>query len=315
MPRPLSRDLRERIIHAIKSERLSGRAAAKRFAVGIRTVQRLLALHEETGDVAPRQTGYRGGHALERHRSVVEAQLKSHPDATLDQHKAMLAETGIIISRSSVARFFKHLGYTVKKKTLKASEQDRPDVVERRAWWFDVQPRLDVQQLVFIDETWTKTNMTPSRGRALKGQRLFSKAPFGHWHTSTFIAGLSWHGLIAPGVVEGPVNGEVCKAYTEQFLAPVLWPGAIVVMDNLSSHKGAAVRQAIEDRGAALWFLPPYSPELNPIEQIFAKLKALLRRAEARTLDALWDTIGRLLERFSLDECRATIMASGYALQ
>ncbi len=196
---------------------------------------------------------------------------------------------------------------------MRASEQDRPDVAERRAWWVDVWPRLDARQLVFIDETWTKTNMTPPRGRAPRGQRLLGKAPFGHWQTSTFIGALSWRGMMAPAVIDGPVNGAVFTAYVHQVLAPELWPGAVVTMDNLGSHKGKTVRKAIEARGAELWFLPPYSPEFNPIEQIFAKLKTLLRRAEERTREALWQRIGSLLDKFSLDECRATIMAAGYS--
>ena len=166
--------------------------------------------------------------------------------------------------------------------------------------------------MVFLDETWTKTNMTPLRGRAPRGQRLLGAAPFGHWKTSTFLAGLRHDRIVAPLVLDGAINGEMFLAYVEQFLAPTLAAGDIVVADNLSSHKVAGVREAIEARGARLMFLPPYSPDLNPIEQVFAKLKTLLRRAEPRTRDSLWATIGTSLDRFSSTECRNYLSNSGY---
>ncbi len=151
-------------------------------------------------------------------------------------------------------------------------------------------------------------------GRCLKGERLVAAVPHGHWKTTTFLAALRHDRIDAPCVIDGPMTGELFLAYVEQFLAPTLKPGDIVIMDNLPAHKVAGVAAAIEARGAELRYLPPYSPDLNPIEQLFAKLKALLRKAAARTVDALWDTIGLLLDAFSPAECANYLKNSGYGL-
>jgi transposase len=165
---------------------------------------------------------------------------------------------------------------------------------------------------VFVDETGATTNMARRYGRCLRGQRLDGPLPHGHWKTTTFVSGLTSHGFTAPCVVDGAMNGMTFRAWTEQMLAPSLASGDIVVMDNLSAHKVAGVREAIEARGAALLYLPPYSPDLNPIEQAFAKLKALLRKAAERTVAGLWDAIGRLIERFPPAECSNYLANSGY---
>lgn len=175
-----------------------------------------------------------------------------------------------------------------------------------------LQAGLAPDRLVFIDETWAKTNMTRPRGRALRGTRLVAAVPHGHWKTTTFLAGLRTSGLTAPLVIDGAVNGDIFLAYVRQQLAPTLQPGDIVIMDNLSSHKRVGVRDAIEAAGATLMFLPPYSPDLNPIEQAFAKFKWLLKSAAQRTVDALWKTCGQLLTRFSETECRNYIHHCGY---
>lgn len=171
---------------------------------------------------------------------------------------------------------------------------------------------MNPDRLVFIDETWATTNMTRLRGRAPRGQRLVAAVPHGHWKTSTFVAGLRTSGLTAPLVVDGAMNGEIFLAYVEQILVPTLSPGDIVILDNLSSHKVAGVREAIKACGATLVYLPPYSPDLNPIEQAFAKLKALLRKLAARTLASLWDAIGALLDRFAPRECANYFANAGY---
>jgi transposase len=171
---------------------------------------------------------------------------------------------------------------------------------------------LNAGRLVFIDETWAATNMTRINGRAPKGRRLIARVPHGHWKTTTFIGALRADGLTAPMVVDGAVNGEIFLAYVAQVLVPTLHPGDIVVMDNLSSHKIAGVREAIEAAGAELRYLPPYSPDLNPIEQAFAKLKALLRTAAKRTVEALWTAIGQLIASFSAQECRNYLRHCGY---
>lgn len=196
---------------------------------------------------------------------------------------------------------------------MHASEQDRPDVARRRLRWRKYQGRFDPARLVFIDETWTKTNMAPLRGWAPRGARLLAKVPHGHWRTMTFLAALRHDRIDAPCVVDGPINGETFLGYVRQFLVPTLEPDDIVVMDNLGSHKAAAVRAAIRTAGARLFFLPPYSPDLNPIEQVFAKLKAFLRKAAERTVEKTWQRIGKLIERFPSHECANYFRNAGYA--
>jgi transposase len=155
--------------------------------------------------------------------------------------------------------------------------------------------------------------MTRLRGRAPKGQRLIGKTPHGHWKLTTFIAALRHDQITAPMVIDRPMNGEIFLAYVLTFLLPTLSEGDIVVMDNLAVHKIAGVAEAIEAVGARVLYLPPYSPDLNPIEQVFAKLKALLRKAKERTIDNLWDRIGKLLDQFSADECANYLAHSGYS--
>lgn len=155
--------------------------------------------------------------------------------------------------------------------------------------------------------------MTRSRGRAPRGQRLVAAVPHGHWKTSTFLAGLRHDKIVAPLVLDGAINGRSFRAYVEQFLAPTLAPGDVVVADNLGSHKVAGVREAIEARGASLMFLPAYSPDLNPIEQVFAKLKQLVRSAQPRQRETLWHTIGKSLARFTPIECSNYLANSGYS--
>lgn len=200
----------------------------------------------------------------------------------------------------------------VEKKVLKAAEQDRPDVAQRRAEWKVLQTGLDPDRLVFIDETWAKTNMTRPRGRSLQGTRLVAKVPHGYWKTTTFLAALRTRGLTAPLVVDGAINGDLFLAYVRQQLVPTLRPGDIVIMDNLSSHKKSGVREAIEAAGARLAYLPPYSPDFNPIEQAFSKFKWLLKSVKARTVDALWRTCGLLLHEFNETECRNYFHHCGY---
>jgi transposase len=167
--------------------------------------------------------------------------------------------------------------------------------------------------LVFIDETWTKTNMTPLRGWAKRGARLVGKVPHGHWKTTTFLAALRLNRIDAPWVLDGPIDGETFRTYLEKVLVPTLKPGDIVIMDNLGSHKGKALRQLIRSAGAKLFFLPKYSPDLNPIEQVFAKLKHLLRKAGARTVEAISAAIGNLLQAFTPTECANYFENAGYA--
>lgn len=183
---------------------------------------------------------------------------------------------------------------------------------QARLEWLERQPGLDITKLVFLDETGASTNMTRTRGRAPKGERCIASVPNGHWKTTTFIAGLRYDAITAPMVLDGPMDGQTFLAYIQQFLCPTLKPGDIVIADNLPAHKVAGVREAIEATGATLRYLPPYSPDLNPIEKLFSKLKALLRKAAHRTIDALWNEIGNLLNAFSPQECKNYFASSNY---
>lgn len=185
-------------------------------------------------------------------------------------------------------------------------------MLTRRWEWFEGQLDLDPDRLVFIDETWASTNMARTRGRAPRGERLRAAIPHGHWKTTTFVAGLRNSGLVAPMVLDQPINGAAFQAYVDQVLVPELRPGDIVVMDNLGSHKGPGVRTSIEAVGASLLYLPPYSPDFNPIENAFAKLKAMLRKAAERSLNGLWSAIGRIIDTFTPDECKNYFAAAGY---
>src|SRR3974377_221969 len=190
------------------------------------------------------------------------------------------------------------------KKTQFALEQARPDIARRRRRWKLRRTSLDPRKLVFIDETWIKTNIAPLRGGGRKGKRLRAYAPHVHWQTLTFIGALRLDRLTAPCVFDGPINGECFLAYAEQQLVPVLEPGDIVIMDNLGSHKGKAVRQAIKKAGARLLFLPPYSPDLNPIEQAFAKIKHWMRLAQKRTVEEAYAYIGAPVQTITPTECQ-----------
>jgi transposase len=196
---------------------------------------------------------------------------------------------------------------------VRAAEQERPDVALARAQWQLDRQSFDPARLVFIDETGTWTNMARLRGRARRGNRVIGRAPWGHWKTVTFVAALRHDGIVAPFVIDRPMNAVIFVEYVRQCLAPALLPGDIVSMDNLSVHKVEKVRQLIEATGAELRYLPSYSPDFNPIEQAFAKLKAHLRKARERSIPALYDRIGTTLDLYTPQECQNYFANSGYA--
>lgn len=186
-------------------------------------------------------------------------------------------------------------------------------MAQARVAWKAEQPSLDPARLVFLDETGTTTNMARLRGRARRGQRLTGRVPWGHWKVLTFVAGLRQDGIVAPFVIDCAMTRAIFLEYLRQCLVPALRPGDIVVLDNLPAHKGAAVRQILEAAGAELRYLPPYSPDLNPIEQAIAKFKAQLRKAQERTIDALCQRIGKLIDLVQPAECANFFANSGYA--
>ena len=250
--------------------------------------------------------------ALAGERDRILGRIAQQPDLPLRARLAELHDRGIKGSYFALWNIVDRAGLSYKKKSLHASEQDRPKVARRRLQWQQRQDKIDASRLVFIDETWAKTNMTPTHGRCPIGQRLVAKVPHGHRKTLTFVAALRCDGITAPCLLNQPINAVSFRTYVEQFLVPTLRPGDIVVMDNLSSHKGKAIRKAIQAAGAKLIFLPPYSPDLNPIEQVFAKLKTLLRNANARTSPAITEAIAKLLDEYTVKECANYLVTSGY---
>ena len=191
-------------------------------------------------------------------------------------------------------------------------EQTRADVAEARAKWIAEQTDVAPERLVFLDETWAKTNMMRAYGRSRKGKRLRATVPYGRWQTTTFLGAMRATGFIAPLCVEGAINGEIFAAWVEQHRVRELRPGDVVVMDNLSSHKSPRVTQAIEAAHAEVRYLPAYSPDLNPIELAFSKFKKLLRDGAERTTDKLWKLCGRVLDLFEESECRNYLRHCGY---
>ncbi|WP_245396691.1 IS630 family transposase [Jiella sonneratiae] len=313
MAKPYSMDLRARVVAAVTQEGMSRNQAARRFGVAVSTAIRWVDRFEETGSFAP---GQMGGHKPKKisdgHAEWLRQRCAEEAFTLRGLVKELAAERDLNVDYRSVWEFV-HAQNLSFKKTLLTSEQDRPDVARRREQWLKYRGRIDPARLVFIDETWTKTNMAALRGWAPRGHRLRDKAPFGHWRTSTFVAALREDGVAAPWLIDGPINGERFLLYVEKVLVPTLRPGDIVILDNLGSHKGKAVRRAIREVGAKLLFLPKYSPDLNPIEQLFGKLKHFLRKAAARTRDTLCDAVGEILRDVTRDECRNYLVNSGYA--
>ena len=288
------------------------RVIALRFNVSESWLRRIQQQRRETGQVAPKKAAPRQPkwHAW---AGWLIAKIAARPDIYLRELQAELKrESGEEACLGTICAACRALERSRKKKTLIASERDRADVVEQRAAWRASQELIDPAKIVFIDETWAKTNMTRTYGRSELGTRVVEKTPCGRWQTTTFLGALRAEGFIAPLTVEGSINGELFRAWVEQHLVPVLKTGDIVVMDNLSSHKVAGIRQAIEAAGAELRYLPPYSPDLNPIELAFSKFKKLLRDGAERTVDKLWKLCGSILDQFTESECRNYLQHCGY---
>ena len=306
MARAYSQDLRDRVIDVVLGGMPARRAAAQ-FEIGVATaivwVRRVRASGERTArrQGQPRRSKLDPQHDFLLGLVRTDAGHDDRRDATASCHGAR--HEG---ERGHYLDLPRPLRPDVQKKSAHAAERDRPDILKRREAWFEDQLELDPSKLVFIDETGAATNMARLRGRAQKGERLRAGIPQGHWKTTTFVAGLRLTGMTAPMVLDGPMNGAAFLAYVQQVLVPELKPDDIVIMDNLSAHKGCQVRAAIEAAGARLLYLPPYSPDFNPIENAFAKLKALLRKAAERSVEALWHLTGKLLDAFSPQECAPT---------
>jgi transposase len=297
--RPLSNDLRERILRAVDNHEGSRRKLAARFCVNPSTITRLLQLRRQTGSFDPRP--HAGGvtptldqDALGRLRKLVE----ETPDATLE---ALKQKMGISGNKMIVCRALQKLGLPLKKKSPHAVERDTPVVKEKRRSFRRKIVPIEPKRLVFVDETGVTTAMTPTRGRAPRGERVEAQAP-ASWESVTVIAAMGLDGVRAPLALPGPVNAVTFESYVEQVLVPALRRGDVVVFDNLSSHLGPAVTEAIERAGASVLPLPPYSPDFTPIEEMFSKFKGFLRRVGARAREHLYDAIGEGLREVTVQD-------------
>ena len=287
--RPLSDDLRLRIIEAVDARDGSRREIAERFGVDASTITRLLQLRRQTGSLAPRPHAGGTDPTLDADRlQRLRALVRDDPDATLEQLRDRL---GIGGSLMIVWRGLKELGITRKRKTPRAAERDRPEVrAKRRAFRREV-ATIEPARLVFVDETGATTARTPAYGRAPRGERVEGVAP-ASWESVTLIAAMGTGGVRAPMAFTGSTTAATFEAYVEQILVPELRPGDVVIFDNLSAHTGPAVAQAIERAGARVLRLPPYSPDLNPIEELFSAVKGRLCRLGARTRSRLYEAMG-----------------------
>ena len=308
MPRPCSLDLRVlREVEAGASRREAAECVEVSASSAIKWMQRL----NETGSIAAKPSG--GSISpLEAHAAVLLGLIAEQADLTLDEIVAVMRKRRIAGSRSAVWRFFKRHNVSF-KKSLRAAEQQRADVVRARRRWMRELGMFDPARLVFVDETSTNTAMVRLRGRCPRGIRLTDHVPHGHWKTITFIAGLRRRAMVAPFVLDGPMNSTSFMAYLKRCLVPTLKRGDIVMMDSLPVHKAAGVREVIEAAGAKLRYLPKYSPDLNPIEMAFSKLKAHLRKAAERTIPHLSRRIGALVAAFSPQVCANYFRHAGYA--
>ena len=281
-----SQDLRDRVMAAVDGG-LNVYSAAPLFRVSGSYIYKALGRRRATGDVTAHKSGGGPKPKLAAYDEALRAQVAQKGDITLVELQAWLAgDHAVKVSVGCLWARVRHLGLTLKKVTTRRRAGSRRCSGSSRAM-AGAAGRMRPDNLVFVDETGASTKMTRLYGRCPRGERLVAPVPRGHWKTTTFIGALRQDGLVAPCAFDGPINGEKFRAWVEQFLVPELKPGAIVILDNLPSHKVEGVRAAIENAGARPLYLPSDSPDLNPIEQWFAKLKALLRKAEARTFDAL----------------------------
>jgi transposase len=287
--KPLSDDLRERILNAVDRREESRRQLAARFGVNASTITRLLQLRRQTGSSRPRPHGGGVAPALDRDGlDRLRALVQEDPDATLETLKQRLGLRGSIML---VWRALEKLGITVKKKSPHAAERDRPEVQRERRKFRREITRIAPGRLVFVDETGVTTALTPRYGRALRGERVGGPTP-ASWESVTVIAALGADGVRAPLALPGAVNAAAFRSYAEGVLVPALRPGDVVVFDNLAAHHSPGVREAIEAAGASVMPLPPYSPDYTPIEEMFSKFKGFLRRVGARAKEHLYDAIG-----------------------
>jgi transposase len=310
---PYSQDLRQRILETVERGEGSLRQIARRFLVSLSFVTRLLQLHRSTGSLQPRPHG--GGNPaklgpqdLERLRELVRQQ----PDATLEELRQRL---GVSCSTMTIARALRTLGLPRKKKIPRAQDQDRPDVQEKRQGFCEELAGVDPRRLVFVDECGANTAMTRTHGRAPVGQRVSTNTP-GRWESITLTCGLRLSGVTAALAFPGATNTGVFETYVEEVLVPELKPGDVVIWDNLKPHESEEAIEAVEAAGARVVPLPPWSPDLTPIEEMFSKVKGSLRSAAARTKETVYAAFGSALHDVTLDDIAGWFQdRAAYAMQ
>jgi len=313
-----SLDLRERIVAAYDRGGVTQKQVGESFGVSQTFVAKLLKQRRETGELGDRyHRGRKPGTKItpeyeEKIRGLVDGQ----PDITLEEIRD---ELGLGCTPQAVYYALRRMGYSYKKRryghaSSPACEQSREDVAEARENWRRDQPKLDPAALVFLDESGAKTNMTRLYGRAVRSSRCHATAPSGRWETTTMISSVRLDGTTACMALEGATNTEVFRAYIGEVLLPTLRPGDLVIMDNLSAHKNAETLELIRSAGAEPVFLPPYSPDFNPIEMMWSKVKSILRKLEARDTETLFDAIGEALSEVTQKDALGWFTRCGYSM-
>jgi transposase len=305
-------ELRQRIVNAVKSGE-SVANVARLFQVSVSTVRNFVRL-DAKGSLEPRKrTGRIDLKFTPAISEAIKKWLEEKNDLTLKQIQQKIFEQfQVEVSQSGIWRHLTAMNITWKKKMTCAKELERPDVAERRENWPAEIGDTPVEKLVFVDESHASTDMAREYGWGQRGERVTGFVPQGHYKTQTMLAGIRLSGPVAPVVFDGSVNSEIYAAWVEQFLIPELHSGDVVIADNLASHKSAKVVELIESAGCRALFLPRYSPDLNPIEPMWSKIKSYLREVEARTVDALYDAVAAALDRVTPSDCLGFYKNSGY---
>jgi len=301
MARPYSQDLRDRVLQAY-DRGMKTKQIAVVFNISPAWARRVKQRRRESGEISHRKMGSPGITIVDRKQ--LAALVQEHPDATLAELRSLL---GVPCALSTLCMALKKMGLTFKKK--RSTQRNRIVPMSPN------NAPVPASRLIFIDETWTKTNMTRLRGRAPRGERLVAKTPHGHWKTTTLIGALGIEGMRCAAIVDGAVNADMFEAFVEQVLLPALRPGDIVIMDNLSSHKRDRVIELIQSAQAELRYLPPYSPDLNPIELVFSKIKQAFRALGSRTKEALWGSVQGVLNQVTPSDATNCMRHAGYTLQ
>jgi transposase len=307
---PYSNDLRERVLMAVDAGEGTQEEIAGRFRVSARWIRKLLARRIATGSIAPKPNG--GGRKLSIQGEVAEAlraAVRDDPDATLAELRQATGFKGCVMT---VWRAIERLKITRKKKSLRAREQLDPEVIAQRREWGERAAGIDPDRFVFLDESNAKTTMTRAYGRAPRGERVVDHVPAGRYHSTTMMGAVRRDGTVAAMVYQGGTDVAAMEAFAGGDLRGMVRPGDIVVMDNLSSHEDAGVVAAIERAGASVWHLPPYSPDFNPIEPMWSKVKEILRSLAARTAEALLDAIGVALRAVTATDAENWFAHCGY---